>query len=505
MSGSISQRFFVSFIASSLRAGINVFTGLLLARWLGPDDFGRMAFLLASFMAFKQLLDMGTSSAFFTFLSQRPRGKFFVSLFWRWIGVQFLVSLGLVALLLPNDLVHALWKGEARYLILLALIATFMQGVVWPIASQMAEANRKTFQVQRLNTLVVSVHLLVVLVLWMLGQLALPLLFVAVAFEWALASWLAAKLYKTNAGLANLEDKEIDTTQSVWREFWSYCAPFIPHAWLGFFHDFGDRWMLQHWGGSKEQAHFAVAQLLSAAVLLAASSILRVFWKEVAEAHHADDRQRVKYLFLKISRLLYFFGAFIAGALLPWATEILELTAGPEYLSGATTLMVMLIYPVHQSMGQISSAMLYATERSRLQVILNMFFMSINLIVAYIMMAPEDAYIPGFGLASQGLAWKMVVLQILEVNVAAWFISRIFGWKFQWFYQPAGLIICIFLGFSAQTLVSWLVGWLVVELQFFIAGLIYLISVIALLFYLPWLAGLERSEILAQVRRFIVR
>ena len=84
------------------------------------------------------------------------------------------------------------------------------------------------------------------------------------------------------------------------------------------------------------------------------------------------------------------------------------------------------------------------------------------------------------------------------------FVSRTFGWKFEWFYQPLGLVICIFLGFLAQTLVSWLAGDVVVEFQFFIAGFMYLIFVIVLLFCLPWLAGLERSELLVQLRRFFI-
>jgi len=128
---------------------------MLLARWLGPDDYGRMAFLLASFMAFKQLFDMATSSAFFTFLSQRPRSKQFVRYFWYWVSVQFVISLVLVALILPESILQVVWKGEQQSLIVLALVATFMQQHVWGIASQMAEASRQTIRIQKLNTLVV--------------------------------------------------------------------------------------------------------------------------------------------------------------------------------------------------------------------------------------------------------------------------------------------------------------------------------------------------------------
>lgn len=495
ISHSVLARFTVSLIANMLRAGISFLTGLLLARWLGPEVFGRMAFLLASFMAFKQLLDMASSSAFFTFLSQRPRSRRFVSLYLRWVGIQFLFSLALVSLLLPDDVVQGIWKGETRLLVVLALVASFMQGVVWPIAAQMAEANRETLRVQRLNTLVVLIHLMVVLALWTIGQLVLPLLFAAMALEWALAGWLAAKMYHSHLKQAADVGDDADTPASVWCEFWQYCLPFIPYAWLGFAHDFADRWMLQHWGGATEQAYYAVAQQFVAVALLATSSILRIFWKEIAEAHHAGDRQRVERLYLRVSRVLYFVGAAVAGGLLPWAEEILQITVGSAYANAAVTLMLMFLYPVHQSMGVIGSTMLYATGHVRTQVVLGIAFMATSLIAAYFMMAPANAPIPGLGLASQGLAWKMVLMQLVQVNIMAWLIARIFGWKFEWIYQPVGLTSCVVLGWLVHAAASPLMAGVVpVVGQMIVSGILYAGLVLALLMLLPWLAGFSRNQ-----------
>jgi len=241
-----------------------------------------MAFLLASFMAFKQLFDMATSSAFFTFLSQRPRSKQFVRYFWYWVSSQFVVSLFLVALVLPESTLQIVWNGESKSLIVLALVATFMQQHVWGIASQMAEASRQTVRVQTLNTLVILIHLVVVVSLWWFGELTIPLIFAALIVEWSIAGWLAAKMYQQRQNIDS--EQVVDTPKSVFKEFWHYCLPFIPYAWLGFAHDFADRWMLQHWGGSSEQAYYAVAQQFAAVALLATTSILRIFWKEIAEA-----------------------------------------------------------------------------------------------------------------------------------------------------------------------------------------------------------------------------
>ncbi len=169
MTNTIQSRFAASLVANLLRSSISFVTGLLLARWLGPSEYGRMVFLLTSFTAFRQLLDMGSSLAFFTFLSQRRRSPRFVYIFGCWVSMQFFLSLALICWVIPDSLIEQMWVGESRFLLILAFIATFMQGTVWNLASQMAEASRQTKRVQRLNTIVVALHFGVMSFLWFWG------------------------------------------------------------------------------------------------------------------------------------------------------------------------------------------------------------------------------------------------------------------------------------------------------------------------------------------------
>jgi O-antigen/teichoic acid export membrane protein len=501
----IPRRFAASLVGNLLRSGVSLVSALLLARWLGPSDYGRMAFLFASLLAVRALLDMGTSAAFFTFLSQRPRGKRFVSLFWRWVGLQFLFSFVVIGLLLPDDWVGSIWKGEGRALVLLAFVAAFMQGTVWPIASQMAEAQRETVRAQRLSICVTVLHLGVVLVLWWAAELTLPVLFGAVAVEWGLAGWFAARLYQSRVESAgDIALRPADTVRSVWREFWQYCLPFVPYAWLGFAHDFADRWMLQHWGGAAEQAYYAVAYQFAAVALLATTSILQIFWKEIAEAHHRQDELRVQTLYFKATRGLYFVGAVTAGALLPWAGEILEILLGKAYIGGALTLSLMFLYPVHQSMGQIGGSILLATGRTKIQVTLGLSFMSSSLVVAYFMMAPRDAVIPGFGLASEGLAYKMLLMQVLQVNILAWFIARTFEWKFDWNFQIVGLALTVLAGWLSKEAATVFVA-LPLLAAMVVAAAFYAAMVAGMLYLAPWIAGTKRAELQGFARHLFVR
>ena len=80
----VKSRFMVSLLTNVLRGFLSFITILILARGLGPASYGDFAFLMGSFVAIKTLLDLGTSSAFYTFLSQKPRGSYFILIYIIW-------------------------------------------------------------------------------------------------------------------------------------------------------------------------------------------------------------------------------------------------------------------------------------------------------------------------------------------------------------------------------------------------------------------------------------
>lgn len=499
---SIESRVAVSFVANLVRSGVMFATAILLARWLGPTDYGRMTFLFAAFTAVRGMLDLGSSTAFFTLLSRRPRSRRFIVIFWSFIAIQLAVALLFLLVLLPDFLVSALWAGESRILLSLAFLAAFMQGTVWTLAVQMAEASRQTVRVQQINTAVVVVHLVVVLVLALAGKLAIPLLFVALIAEWAAAAWLASRLYAARTSDGTMHDIVQDTPTSVFREFFVYCIPLVPTMFLGFVHDFADRWMLQTWGGAKEQAYFSVAQQYSAVALLATVSVLRILWKEIAEAHHQQDIERVRIMYLRASRMLFFVGAFLAGGLQPLTREILSLTVGQAYLSGTVTMAIMMLYPVHQSMGQIGGTMLFATGHTKAYALCSSVSMLVSLVVVYFVLAPASAPVPGLQLGAEGLALKLVGVQVFSVNLLNWVITRKFGWHFDWIYQFFSLAGCVGLG--------WLTYFLTWQVLIENERLLFKSALMAMLYtglvgiyvyFFPWLLSMTRRELLAYLRK----
>lgn len=496
MTSSARSRFLFTVGMNVFRAGIGFATGMLVARWLGPSLFGDMSFLLGTFGGVRTLLDMGTSSAFFTFLSQKPRSLRFVRSFFAWLLLQFAIPLIAIGILFPWRWVSEIWSGEPRSLVALAFVAAFMQLSVWPVAQQAGESQRRTYLVQGIGVGIVLSHLIAVVLLWRFGILGLYAIFVATAAEYALAAGVAL------SKLSFAPEAEEDSANALLRKYLAYCYPLIPYAGVSFASVFADRWLLQRYGGGVQQAFYSVGAQIASIALIATASVLNIFWKEIAEAHHRADHDRTRSLYQRVTRLLFFVGAAMAGFLIPWSESLLQILLGAAYSGGATALMLMLLYPIHQSMGQINGTMMYATERVGQQVAIGSATMLLGIVATYFVLAPRTGAVPGLGLASTGLALKMVVTQIISANVLAFVIARAFKWPYDWVFQPVVLIGCVCLGWIAEFTISHVVAPHVpVLVRIGAAGVMYVVMIVGFVFLLPEMAGLSRVEIIRDLKK----
>ena len=110
------------------------------------------------------------------------------------------------------------------------------------------------------------------------------------------------------------------------------------------------------------------------------------------------------------------------------------------------------------------------------------------------MLTPEDVVVPRWGFTSQGLAWKMVLMQLIQVNIMAWLIARLFGWHYEWIFQIVGLGTAIAAGWSVK-----LVAVTLLVTQDFtpmiLSAVFYLIVMMSVIYLMPWLAGMHRQDL----------
>jgi O-antigen/teichoic acid export membrane protein len=490
---SVKVRFMASLLANTIKMGLGFFTGLIVARGLGAANYGNYSFLLGSFTSITALLDMGTSSAFYTFLSQRKHSLRFYVYYISWLVIQFIFILILIAFIFPQAWRNKIWLGLPKNIIILSFLASFMVAKIWPTVMQTGEAIRATVVVQLGNVLLALFYFCIVLTMIFLNYFTISNLFVALTLTNLLFSLILAKKLKKDL-IVEAEDGFSD----VFDKYKSYCGPLAIYGLVGFAYSFADVWLLQKFGGAVEQGLYSVGYRFGAVCLIATTSILRIFWKEIAEANESGDTERLYYLYVKTSRSLCFVSAFGACFLIPFSKELLTLL-GSEYKSGYICLAIMFIYPVYQSFGQINGSYFHATAQTHLHSTIGIIMMTVSVPVTYFVLAPSSNMIPGLGLGSMGLALKMVILAVVTVNISRFFICTRSNWSFDFLSQFIVIGLLLAASFVTKFFLIWV--WHVLDTPF--SGMltmifcvpIYILIAGVIIYLFPKLGGLERGQI----------
>ena len=117
------------------------------------------------------------------------------------------------------------------------------------------------------------------------------------------------------------------------------------------------------------------------------------------------------------------------------------------------------------------------------------------------MIAPSDAAIPGLDYGAFGLAFKMLLLQIIIVNIYGWWISRTMKWKFDWFYQILVFFSCIGVGFFLYFLMqSQILEHLDIIFRFIIAQILYILFIVLIAIKKPLFLGVTRNDLNKSIR-----
>lgn len=444
---SIKSRFSISLVANILRGLLTLLATIFLARLLGADDYGRIAFLLATFQAIRQLLDPGVSSAFYTFLSQSNRSTRFMASYGLFLLAKYLLITGVVWFVMPESWLNYAWRGESRDLLIFVLSAVLMQFEWWPSIMQVLESQRRTALAQGLYLLLLALQLTGVFVLDGLGILTIKSFMLMSALLWASGTFMAMLRYHSHSVSLALADDEL-----LLKKYLAYCLPLVPLGLLSFLVDISDRWFLQTFAGSREQGYFSVSQQIASVTLLITASLVRVLWKEIAETLHQDRSEQARVLYNSAKKGLFFVSALIAAGLGPWSGEIVILVFGPEYALAAPVFMVLIFATVYQTLGQIEGTLLMASGKTGTGFFFNILIAPLGIGLSFLMIAGTDGWALSAlaPLGALGLAIKVLTVQFFSVNVLGYLLCQKMTWRFEWIYQIRVWLILLFFGFLSR-------------------------------------------------------
>lgn len=498
-------RFVFSFFAALFRAVLGFGTSLLLARFLGPMDFGNLSFLWASFGAISALLDGGTSHAFNAFISkERQRPRFFLT-YGLWLGLQLLALIAVV-LLAPVSIANKLWPGQSRELLPLAAIACFVMNQLWTMSGQVGESIRRTVEVQIRNILATAVIFLAVIIIGNFAHLSVTsvlwlqlLVFLVFSIGFLYRIFQGSDLFAIKGTL--------QTIPEIVRSFWLYCRPLLWLTILGFLFTFLDPWLLQRYAGAAEQGFFGIGYRFCFIAALFSGAMMQIYFKEASEAFGRNDMVRLQSIFTQTSRFLYFAVAAIGCFLIPFSADILKITVGDDYERAALPLVILFFYPLHNTLHTVIDMTFLATFNTHLKGRIGVIFVVFSIVSAYFLLAPHDAKIPGLGLGAVGLALKLVLCQLVQCLLAQYCLVRVVKLQFDWMHQFLTVALLLPLIFviryiviSAATTLNFAPTPLVVMP---ICLLLYSLFLFFLVDIYPGLAGLSK-ETLARLRsRFL--
>ena len=488
---SLKKRTIHSLFYNFISSGLNFITSILLARYLGPEEFGRFSFFIVSFSALSGFTNLNSREAFFTFLSEKIRTKRFIIFFWIWILFQYILLLIIVSIVSFNEISLKIWNENDKLLIFLALTSCFLKDNVWSVALDMAESQRNTIIVQRIKSFIGLVHLFSILMLLYYEILIVKYIFLIIIIEYSIASIIANKLYVPSY-LGNYKLSHREYLDKFGRMFWSFCKPFILYSIIGFTAIFFDRWMLQNFGGAREQGFFGISERVSSIILLFTTAIIRPFWKEISEANKNMDKNRIRHLFSNFSIIVFFIGCVMCGLMVSWNKDLVNIVFTDQFSDATFTISLMLFFPIYQSLGQINSTMFQATRDTKNYTFIRSTFIVLGLIISYFLLAPNHFFVPGLSLGSKGLAIKIVVWQIIAINFERWYLSKKIGMKFNWSFQFLVIPLCLGLGFFAKSISVFIFTNLLFALVSSV--IIYLGLVIFTLYLFPYFVGINNIK-----------
>ena len=426
---SLKKRYFVKLISSGSDALINLLLLLFVPRALGPAAYGNFNFIRELFQNIVSFSDLNLGSAHINHAARKNHSALATSVYFSYTLLLGLLLLFFIVVITVTGLSQYIFPGQSKeYLYLGGLLAYLMY--LFSALMGLSDSKAATFGFELRGIIVKVILFFVLLALYLADDLDLTTFFsqrIALFFALLLVGvWYLHKAIGFSPYLVNPLRSDV---RAVLHEFFSFSHPLIAMAALGLLFGIFDRWFLQVIYGSESQGFFSLAYSLSAVAGLFLAPMTPLLMQSVAYSDERGNREGVRSAFEKV-KFFYLIGAFLSIFFMFHTREIIGLVGGSEYDAAQITILVMFLYPIHVVYGQFCGGVLIALRKTALYRNIGLITTLAGIGVTYFLLAPQSFPVPGLGLGSLGLAWKVVLIQFLSVNVMLYFVCKVVGENF---------------------------------------------------------------------------
>ena len=496
---SLNKRYFFKLSSNFLGLIISIITQMIIPRGLGPKAYGDFNFLTNFFTQVVGFLDMGTSTCFYTNISRHPKEYPLISFYLYFIVFVSLFVIGFVALVHFSGIHETIWLGQNLVYVYLAAGWGLLNWHV-QILGQMADAYGITVPAEKVRMLQRILGLGVIALLYLYNQIYLPQFFFYNYFIllFLIIALIAVIIRNVHLSKNNLKISW-ESARNYIKVFFNYSHPLFVIALLGLVGGIFDRWLLQYFGGSVQQGFYSLSYQIGTICFLFTGAMTPLLMREYSILHGNNDLNEMGRLFKRYVPILYAIAAYFSCFLMVQAKEVVSIIGGSAFQGSIMAVAIMALYPIHQTYGQLTSSLFYATGRTKLYRNITVIFSLVSLPLTYFLIAPVGMF--GLNAGATGLAIKMVIINIIGVNVQLYFNAKLL--HLSYLHYLVHQIGCLLFFTSFAVMASFVADYLLIDgvlYDFILSGVTYTMIVIAAVYFKPEILGLKREDVQSLVQ-----
>ena len=509
MSSSLPRRFFYKLTTNLVGLAIGLITQAIVPRALGPKLYGDFNFLTEFFNKGIGFLEMGTSSYFFTKVSQRPDDTKLLGIYSIFVG---LVSCSTILFVVTANLTKvnaALWPGQQPIFVYMASIFGIFMWVS-ALITMMADAHGITVAAEKIRAFQKVVGLVILAFLYWLNQLSLTRFFlynylVLLIFVCWVPYIMAKKGYISLKSFSLLKSEVLSYCRDIFR----YCHPLFIATLIGSTASILDRWWLQVFSGSQQQGFYGFALVIGMAYTLFANALQPLITREFAIHFMKKDYKQMATVFRRFVPLFYSIAAFFSCFIAMQADRITFIMGGDKFAEARQVVMVMAFFPVHQAYGQLSGSVLFATDQTAVLRNITIVISLVGVLASYVLLAPQEKF--GFHAGALGLAIKMVFINFVGANIQLYCNAKLLNLRFWRYFGHQVVTLGCFLVFAFCTtaIVDRLMGFGDKNIVGLLAaGVMYTAISAAIAFIFPKIVGLgsgDKRYVIDKIRKVVAQ
>lgn len=491
---SLKKRYSIKLFANIISGIIGAILVAIVPKALGPVAYGQFVYLQNFFTEAIGFLDMGSSIAFFTKLSAKHTRKELITFYFLYsIVVLLLISLFIFSIQELNFFQILFPHIPPKYI----YFGLFFGFFTWftQIFIKISDAYALTVSVEliKIGHKIVSLLLL----LFFVYQLSFDLEFyfyfnyIAIVSFLIILTWLFIKK-NIFSGVFNSEFSILN----LLKEFISYCHPLFVYSIIGLIAGMFDIWLLQKVAGSEQTGFYGLAYSLAAMCFLFTSAMTPIIMREFSKSHEQKDLETMRKLFYRYIPMLYSIAAFFAVFISVQSENVLMIFTDEKFKNAFLVLVIMALYPIHQTYGQLSGSIFYATGQTKLMRNLALFTMPLGMLATFILV-----YVFDFG--AVGLAWKMILIQFVGVNIQLYFNAKLLQLDMKHFIWHQIYSVVFFVSLAIIPLL--IISSNSALIEFLVSGILYTGLAIIFSYIFPQVFATTKDEIKINLQKVLNR